>query len=501
MRAPFSKSLQMKFMLINIPLIFIVIVVAFGIFEYTEFNKSKARLMNKQFEIMDSQVIILAEPLSQGDHVQVILNLATIIATDERIVGARVDDADGNEIALAGIAIDQADQNYVLSQPIRFADGVRFRTVGVLITAASDQKLWDDLWRRSQLAVLFAAIVSVTIIIGSQLVLGYSIMAPLRRLFENMEETTGEGRPAPINWSSKDEIGVLIDSFNRMQSRQNIYERELTDARASLELRVIERTRELMKARDQAEAANSAKSRFLTTMTHELRSPMNTILGFARLIKDAPYGPIGDEKYVDHIEDISASGESLLRIIDDILDLSKAESGALELNEQLVSLSEITTAVQRELTSLARAADVKIVLENMDSAPLILADGSRIRQVFYNLISNAIKYNEAGGSVWVEHSVAGDQLMVRVRDAGIGIAPEHVKQVLEPFGQIDTELSRSHGGTGLGLALSNSLIKLHNGSLSLDSQLGKGTIITIVFPSEIIVDPQLVGATSISAAR
>jgi PAS domain S-box-containing protein len=241
----------------------------------------------------------------------------------------------------------------------------------------------------------------------------------------------------------------------------------------------------LQQAKEWADAANQAKSQFLATMSHELRTPLNSIIGFAEIMQTEVMGPVGNEQYRSYISDIHMSGIYLLQLINDILDLTKAEAGMLELSEETIDLAEVISSVVRVSAASIEKAGVTANIDLMAGLPLLRADERKTRQVLFNLISNAVKFTPAGGCIDIRGRFdpqAGTR--ITVADTGIGIAPENLQRVLEPFVQIDNSLSRHNSGTGLGLPSVKAIMELHDGSLELRSVVGAGTEAAVVFPPE-----------------
>jgi len=247
--------------------------------------------------------------------------------------------------------------------------------------------------------------------------------------------------------------------------------------------------RQLIQAKEEAEYANYAKTQFLANMSHELRTPLNAIIGFADMMQIGAFGPLDNEKYKAYINDIRASGGHLLDIITDILDVSMIEAGQLTLQFEDVSLEDIARACLAILAPQAIERGVDLYCDFPVELPRLHADPLRLKQVCINLVSNAIKFNKPNGRIDIKaRTDSAGGLVLTVSDTGIGISAADLKRAVEPFGQAGDTATRPHGGSGLGLTLSKSLIEMHGGSLEVDSVPGEGTTVRCIFPPEHTVD-------------
>jgi two-component system cell cycle sensor histidine kinase PleC len=248
------------------------------------------------------------------------------------------------------------------------------------------------------------------------------------------------------------------------------------------ERKIQERALEI--ARKESERVNAGKSRFLATMSHELRTPLNAIIGFSEMMQRQIFGPLGSDRYRSYVRDIANSGGHLLEIINDILDLSKAEAGKLTLTAELVQPCEVIDDCLRMFRETAVAQGIRLVFEIPEYRPRLFADPRLVRQTVINLVSNAVKFTLPGGAVTVSAGLASNgHYEIIVSDTGVGIAQENLPRVLEPFVQVESAYSRQHTGTGLGLPLVRNIMELHEGDIELRSLLGSGTTVVLRFPS------------------
>ena len=255
---------------------------------------------------------------------------------------------------------------------------------------------------------------------------------------------------------------------------------------AILEQMVSERTRELAGALLEAQAASRAKSEFLANISHELRTPLNAILGFSEVIL---HGIMPPDRIGGCVESIRQSGSDLLRIVNDILDLSKLDVGRLELTEDAVSIRELAEAACRAIAPSAKRGEIALVTALPRTLPLVRVDAGRFQHILRHLLSNAVKFTPPGGRITLSIDRDADGgLALTVSDTGIGMSEEEIAIAIEPFRQVDSSLSRRYGGMGLGLPLAKAFTELHGGQLEIKSAPKAGTAVCVHLPAERIAE-------------
>jgi signal transduction histidine kinase len=273
---------------------------------------------------------------------------------------------------------------------------------------------------------------------------------------------------------------------SRLHVEKQVEERTAT-LHDALEL-LKQAERELSRRLEKSETAGRAKSAFVAEMSHELRTPLNAILGFSELLRDERFGPLGSPKYKDYAAVIHESGSYLLRIANDLLDLSKAEAGKLDVRLEQVDANEVVTATVRMLAGLAKHAGVDVRIDIPEDFPSLHTDEQRLGQVLVNIVTNALKFTPRGGFVTIQgrHNPVDGAALIVVSDTGVGIAPEDIPVALTPYGQVGQRNTGKHKGTGLGLPLTKRLVEALGATFELRSKVGAGTVVTLRFPPELV---------------
>jgi two-component system cell cycle sensor histidine kinase PleC len=269
----------------------------------------------------------------------------------------------------------------------------------------------------------------------------------------------------------------LVDSEKRLMAT-------VSDLRASQQ-RLGELAEQYAAEKTRAEEANQAKSKFLANMSHELRTPLNAIIGFSEIMESGMFGPLGAEKYQEYCSDIRDSGQYLLDVINDILDMSKIEAGRIRLDFEDLDLDTLLNESMRVVSSKAQEKQLALTAKIAPGLTL-RADRRALKQIVLNLLSNAVKFTPGGGRVTVRGRTTDHCIVLGIADTGIGIAKDALAKLGRPFEQVESQLTKSHQGSGLGLAIAKSLVELHGGRMSIRSTLGKGTMVVVNLP----LDPQ-----------
>ncbi|MBL8701044.1 MAG: PAS domain-containing sensor histidine kinase [Alphaproteobacteria bacterium] len=303
-----------------------------------------------------------------------------------------------------------------------------------------------------------------------------------RALNDGIELKLANGRWISLRERRTAEGGiVLVRADITDLKKQELQLRKSEDQLRGYVLQLSKLAEDYLYAKKTAEEANRTKSAFLANMSHELRTPLNAIIGFSDAIKQQLFGPIANKRYLEYITDIYASGLHLLSLINDILDMSKIEAGKYEIHPEAVEAAEVADASARFVRVRAEEAGVTLAVEAAPDVKLA-ADRRALKQILLNLLTNAIKFTPKGGSVTLRVNDAGDWIEFLVLDTGIGIPAKDIARLGQRFEQVDNTMTRRKEGTGLGLALCRSLAELHKGTITITSEVGQGTTVTVRLP-------------------
>jgi signal transduction histidine kinase/ActR/RegA family two-component response regulator len=469
-------SLRFKFLAVNLCVALIPTIIVFSAWEYFSYVTAVHQLEQRIDEVSAIQSEILGAPVwnLETDRMELVLDA---ILQDSDFVMALVHDERGRLLAQSGaVAADQAPHIITTTNSIHFDTGAMRVFIGELNLIASDERIRTQIWSRLYVDFCMILLWLCAAICATWYAFRRTIETPLSRLLDAIHRTRQNVERTPVDWTSDDEMGVVINQFNAMQERQEQYEAELEAGRSNLEVRVKERTAELVRARDEADAASRAKSEFLAVMSHELRTPLNGVLGLAQSLLDTTL----DGEQQNRIALMKESGWALMSLLDDMLDLTKVETGSLELEILTFDLEHTVKRISDLWSGMIEEKGLVYALELPDEPlPLIKSDPTRLRQVIQNLLSNAIKFTKAGEiRLNVSCQESGDdrvEVRFEVHDTGEGIDPQVQDGIFEKFTQADNSITRRFGGSGLGLSICRELAALMGGDIGVDSTPGQGS--------------------------
>jgi len=417
---------------------------------------------------------------------------------------ARVDRAESRTVKRAGEQIVEfvapivsdakktADE-FLIEQAV--SQSATARTIGDVTVGLSlkgvDQHVATYVRFQTAITAAFLILTTLAIYLFSR-----RITRPINRLTTQAQHIAAGDLDQQIAVPFRDEIGQLAGAFNEMSRslKANIGEKErvlaeLQDLNRTLEDRIQQRTAELEERSRALAMASRHKSDFLANVSHELRTPLNAILGFNEMILGGVYGDLPEE-VKGPLTDVGSSGKHLLRLINDVLDLSKIEAGRMDLALADCSVEDIVTTVRTYLRPLASEKGLEFITQVPGDLPLAHCDGKRITQCLMNLAGNAVKFTREG-HVAIAVQQHGDTLVFKVSDTGIGIATGEISNLFAEFRQADATIARDYGGTGLGLSITKKFVEMHGGSIGVESEQGKGSTFTFSIP----LRPKVEGTT------
>ncbi|MEP7062078.1 MAG: ATP-binding protein [Betaproteobacteria bacterium] len=346
--------------------------------------------------------------------------------------------------------------------------------VGLLVAAQQNRmaKLRDSVAATNRRSLTLTTVFAVVAVIFAMLcgfIISWSFILPVREAQGFLDKVAAGDFAARISVPNRDEFGTLAARMNHMSAELQRFDAEQRRAAG-----------ELGRLNLQLAQTSKAKSEFLANMSHELRTPMNAILGFTEMLIDGLYGEVPGE-LKEPLTDIQLNGRHLLRLINDVLDLSKIEAGRMELALGEYSVREIVDIVHVSLRSLAAEKGLDFTISVPDDLPVAYGDSGRLTQCLMNLAGNALKFTRVG-KVEIGVAVIGPDVVFRVADTGIGIAPEDIEHVFTEFRQADTTVTREFGGTGLGLSITSKFVQMHGGRIWVESEFGKGSTFYFAVP-------------------
>jgi len=407
---------------------------------------------------------------------------------------------DDHGLHLIGIAVDITEQKSLVEKTVaadmRLRDAIETIPEAFVLWDADNRLVlcnsnFQELHNLPDEAITVGASYESVVAAGSQPVVRNKITTggpavPGARTFEAQLE---DGRWLHISERrTKDggyvSVGTDITALKTHEEKLVESERRLiatvADLRASQQ-RLGELAEKYAVEKTRAEEASQAKSKFLANMSHELRTPLNAIIGFSEIMESGMFGPLGTDKYVEYCSDIRGSGQYLLDVINDVLDMAKIEAGRLRLEPEHLALEPLISETMRVVSGRAEEKNVTLASE---IAPDLTLDADRraVKQIALNLLSNAVKFTADGGRVTLRSKAVKDCLLLGIADTGIGIARDALKRLGRPFEQVEGQLAKSHQGSGLGLAIAKSLVELHGGRMRIRSRVGAGTVVLVWLP-------------------
>ncbi len=346
--------------------------------------------------------------------------------------------------------------------------------VGQLVAAQQDRmtRLRDSVTAANRRSLILTGAFAVSAVLFALIcgfVISWSFILPVREAQGFLDRVAAGRFGGQIQVPNRDELGALVDRMNHMSRELHRFDVEQRQAAA-----------ELGRLNLQLAETSKAKSEFLANMSHELRTPMNAILGFTEMVLDGLYGEL-PPKLREPLSDIDVNGRHLLRLINDVLDLSKIEAGRMQLALTDYSIREVVDVVYASLRSLAAEKGLAFTVDVPETLPVAHGDSGRITQCLMNLAANAIKFTRQG-KVEIGVTQNGNELVYRVSDTGIGIPKEEVENVFKEFRQLDSTVTREYGGTGLGLSITKKFVEMHGGRIWVDSEIGRGSTFSFAVP-------------------
>mgnify|MGYP003626328065 CR=1 FL=1 len=457
------RTLQTSFLTATLSSVIVIIFAFFAYLETSQYRRDAALIDRKLTDMLDTGSILLADATYRRDAESVLLTLAPILG-DPEILGITVRLADGSVLAEHGRSISQFDDTLVRTRPITHLVDDTPTKIGNIFVGLSHDRLDEEFNTRMLRHLLLAALILGAIVFSVHQSLRMAVMQPMRRLLASIQSWQVDGTHHPVTWTRNDEFGQLISAFNRMQHDQQFYHRNL------------------LVARDNAEAADRAKTAFLAIISHELRTPLNAIIGFSDLLQRSADGAAtpAQAEYVTHIGD---SGRQLLSLINDILDITHAHAGELTLAEVTCDLHGLVQGAVRQAVQGRTTGSASVENAVPEDLPQFHVDTTRLGRAIEHLLANALAATPTDGSVSVFAEPDEEGICLCIRDTGSGIPADKFAQMMQPFSTGDVNWQNHSEGTGLGLTYARVVAQLHGGRFEMESTVGVGTCVSVWLPS------------------
>jgi signal transduction histidine kinase len=433
-----------------------------GIPIYVLFSPVKLKVADAKAGENEEQFLVIVSSVLNS-----LQGLADLLNADVEIRNSTGDLIFSEDVSGKSFKDLSKSNNSKTSVDVSFTEGYDFIKLTLWSNQSHINSQSDSLNSFSILITIFSII--IVWVLGSS-ILYISLFSRIKAVAKVMAKIVKGQTDVKLPAYGKDDLGLLIVQLKRVV----LYQEERNRL-----------NNELLCAKRDAEVSNNAKSDFLANMSHELRTPLNAIIGFSELIGSEYLGASKVEKIKEYASDINSSGIHLLNIINDILDLSKIESGQMELHEHDTDLRDVVDKSLRFVRGEAEKKNIEILILIKDNLPLLYVDERMFQQILLNIFSNAVKFTKKDGRIIIDARVDNDgRFAINISDNGIGVEEYKIKEIMMPFQQADTSYTRDHQGTGLGLALVKAFTELHGGEVKLKSVWGEGTTVTILFDED-----------------
>lgn len=457
------RSLKFRFLLITLSSVLIIIVTFFTYLEVSQYRVERHQITEKLGRMLDSGSILLADATASRRDDEVRLLLALLLG-DPDVVSVALDLKDGTHLASFGEDPEKIAQDMILRRSIVHIERGTPVRIGTIRVGITHNRIDAELEERLRNHVILALLIIGAIGIGSYLSLRVAVMQPLQKLLSAIEGWRIDKTMASVDWSRNDEFGQLIASFNQMQLRQRYYQEELRIALGA------------------AKSADRAKTAFLAIIGHELRTPLNSVIGFSDLLKAKIGGSEGGEvdEYLGHI---TASGQGLLEMVNDILEITHAQAGTLALTTGQVSLPAFVETVIADCRRRRDEETANVENTIQDTLPVVEVDAKRLGRMLSHLVANALRFTPADGTIRVSAVAGPGGVEIQVTDSGCGIPAGRLIELHQPFSQMSTDWQTHSEGAGLGLAYVKTLAEFVGGDFRLESIVGEGTTAVVTIPA------------------